>query len=166
MRGLGNWTNTRERRKRLRRLARRARHRIPWLILMTIWLVPPAKALTFRQLALNPVGQLVERGREGEAFARTAVVLVPDPAAGTPLDAYAVAFRNLEAEPIREPLDAARWLWVDPDGRFHTYAAARALPYRVLVHREGCEQVAAGTWQSSIWKRRIEITVPPCVPEQ
>ncbi|MYD88416.1 MAG: hypothetical protein F4Y14_21000 [Acidobacteria bacterium] len=104
--------------------------------------------------------------REGKPFSRTAVVLVPDPADGAPLDDYAVWFRNLEAEPVREPFDAARWLWVDPDGGFHSYITARGKPYRVLVHREGCEQTPAGRWQSDFWRRRMEITVPPCVPEQ
>lgn len=165
MRRLERWTDARQRRKHLRRLGRRARHRIPLLVLATIWLGPAASVLHF-QLMLNPVGQLSVEGREGEAFTRTAVVLVPDPAKGTPLEAYAVWFRNLDAEPVREPFDAARWLWVDPDGGFHTYIAARDQPYRVLVHREGCEQAAAGRWQRSIWKPRIEIAVPPCVPEQ
>jgi len=166
MRRLERWTDARQRRKHLRRLGRRGRHRVPWLILAAIWLGPPAGVWSFHFLVLNPIGQLIEEGREGEPFARTAVVLMPDPAEGTPLDAYAVWFRNLEAEPVREPSDAARWLWVDPDGRFHTYIAARNQPYRVLVHREGCKQVAAGEWRASLWKRHIEITVPPCEPEQ
>ena len=166
MRGLERWTDAAKRRKHLRRLGRRGRHRVPWLILATIWLGPAAGAWTFHFLVLSPVGQLTEEGREGEPFARTAVVLVPDPVEGTPLDAYAVWFRNLKAEPVREPSDAARWLWVNPDGEFHTYIAVRRHPYRVLVHREGCKRVAAGEWRASLWKRHIEITVPPCVPEQ
>lgn len=163
---LQRWTDPRQRRKHLRRLGRRGRHRIPWLVLGTIWLGPPAGVWQFQFLMLNPVGQLIDEGRGPEPFTRTAVVLVPDPEEGAPLEDYAVWFRNLAAEPVLEPSDVARWLWVNPDGEFHAYIAARGKPYRVLVHREGCEQAAVGTWESSIWRRRIEITVPPCTPER
>lgn len=165
MHGLVRWTDRRQRRKHLRRLVRRGRHRLPWLLMAAIWLVPAGQVWTFHFLMLNPVGQLTVEGREGEPFSRTAVVLVPEPDERTPLDDYAVWFRNLEAEPVLESFDAARWLWVDPDGGFHSYITARRKPYRVLVHREGCEPAPAGRWQSGLWRRRIEITVPPCAPE-
>lgn len=128
--------------------------------------MPAGNAWLYNLAILNPVGQLTVEGRENEPLSRTAVVLAPDPDDGAPLDDYAVWFRNLEAEPVREPSDAARWLWVDPDGRFHSYITVKNRPYRVLVHREGCEQTPAGRWQADFWNPRMEITVPPCTPEQ
>ena len=156
------------RRRRVRRLLRRAFHRLEVAAAILVWVVPPTTPWLMERMVRQPFGVLVDAGRTGLPVERTAVVLVPDPPAAVDLEAYASPLRNLDLEPVLSPMDAAIWIWVDPDGLFDTTMSAKGLPYRLEVRRRGCLLEDLGRWRTSLLQVIVRPTVyrvAPCRPE-
>lgn len=148
-----------------RRLRRRLASRSLLTLLAVAWTYPFVGAFWLSELTGFVSGRVVVSGPPEPLFG-AAVVLVPAPAPGVGLAAYA---RIDPARPVTVPAtveDAALWLWTDVDGWFDAMHLAQAVPYRVEVRRPGCEPVAFGVRSFHLFgfsSRRLRLEIPRCV---